>query len=95
MYLEEYGYIIPPNATRIYVDDMGSMREAINAVNGYGFATCCDAIHPSGGVSYPDMQFIPLDSAEIAAEVVCILNPKRPQSVLVNEAISALTMCTC
>lgn len=95
LYLEEQGYIIPSHAPRIYVDDMGCMREAINAVNGYGFATCCDAIHPSGGVSYPDMQFIPLATSNITSEFGCIINPRSSRSVLANEVLTALAMCSC
>lgn len=94
MYLSEHGYEVSPHVTKIYVDDIGCMREAINAVRGYGFMTCCDAIHPNGETSYPDMQFIPLEAPGITAEFGCVL-AKGSRSVLADEAIAALTLCSC
>lgn len=94
VHLREHGYVIPDTATKIFVDDLGTMREAINATGGFGFATDCSALHPNR-MPYRDVYFIPLAAEDITAEVGCILNKHAPRSVLADEVLAALTRYSC
>lgn len=93
-YLSECGYVIPETATKIFVEDLGTMREAINAVRGFGFVTDCKALHPNG-FPYRGVSFIPLESKELSAEVGYIVNRRTLRSVLADEVIAALTQYSC
>ena len=94
VHLREHGYVIPDTATKIFVDDLGTMREAINATQGFGFATDCAALHPNR-MPYRDVYFIPLAAEDITAEVGCILNKNTQRSVLADEVLAALTQYSC
>jgi len=93
-HLREQGYVIPETTPKIFVDDVGTMREAINSVRGFSFATDCDVLHPKG-TPYRDVHFIPLENTQISAEVGCIMNKKASRSVLVEEVFSSLLQRSC
>lgn len=93
-YLKKNGIVIPGAKTKIHVSDIGTMREAVRAVNGYFFSTDCSALHPEG-VSFTDVVFLPFDFSGISAEVGIILNKQAPRSVLADELISEMTFFSC
>ena len=93
-HLSKFGYVIPETSARIFVDDLGTMRETINSVRGFGFCTDCAALHPNG-TPYRNVCFIPLDTKEITAEVGCILNKRGLRGMLADEVVAALTRYSC
>ena len=93
-HLKKIGFGIPDARTKIYVGDLGTMREAVRAVNGYFFSTDCSALHPEG-TPFSDVAFLPFHVSNFGAETGLILNKQAPRSVLADELISEMTFYSC